>query len=133
MPKPKPSSNAAKLVALNQLKKNARGDAKLPPERRIYLHVEASADTTTAKFPTGDFFYAREWSVGRMLDEAAKKLQVQNVNNQGKGEDEKLRVFHVEGGRLLDFGEKLGACLVNGNTVVLLRGVGPPVPDLIAM
>jgi AN1-type zinc finger protein 1 len=36
-----------------------------------------------------------------------------------------LRVYHVEGGRLLEFSEKLGKSLQSGNTVVLLRGVGP--------
>jgi len=39
----------------------------------------------------------------------------------------------VEAGRLLEFSEKLGVVLQTGNTVVLLRGVGPAVPDLIAV
>ncbi|MCJ1354428.1 MAG: hypothetical protein MMC33_004416 [Icmadophila ericetorum] len=130
-PKPKPSSPAVRALALNALKKSAKGDAKIPVEKRIYLHVEAEVTTTTSKFPKGDFWYSKEWSVGRMLDEAAKGLQIQNVNNRGGGEEEKLRVFHVEGGRLLEFGEKIGEGVVSGNTLVLLRGVGPAVPDLI--
>ena len=68
--------------------------------------------------------------MGRLLDEAARGLQIENVNNRGGGEDTKLRVFHVEAGRLLEFGEKVGAGLQSGNTIVLLRGVGPAVPDL---
>ncbi|KAI9774784.1 MAG: hypothetical protein M1835_005983 [Candelina submexicana] len=131
LPKPKPSSNAARLVAINQLKKSAKGDDKIPLENRIYLHVEAEANTTTSKYPKGDFFYNKEWSVGRVLDAAAKSLQVQNVNNRGGGEEERLRVFHVEAGRLLEFSEKTGDVFGNGNTMVLLRGVGPAVPDLI--
>ncbi|MCJ1253763.1 hypothetical protein MMC24_001576 [Lignoscripta atroalba] len=131
LPKPKPSTAASRAVALNQLKKTAKGDAKIDPEKRIYLHVEAEATTTKSKFPKGEFWYNKEWSVGRVLDEAARGLQVQNINNRGGGEEEKLRVFHVEGGRLLEFGEKLSEVVVNGNTVVLLRGVGPAVPDLI--
>jgi predicted nucleic acid binding AN1-type Zn finger protein len=131
LPKPKPSSAAARLVAVNELKKNAKGDEKLAAEKRVYLYVEAEAATTTAKFPKGQFFYSKEWVVGRLLDAAAKSLQVQNVNNQGMDEKDKLRVFHVEGGRLLEFSEKVGTVLVSGNTVVLLRGVGPAVPDLI--
>jgi len=130
-PPPKPSSAAAKAVALNNIRKNAKGDAKIPTEKRIYLHVEAEAATTTSKLPGGDFFYNKDWSVGRMLDEAARGLQVENVNNRGVGEEERLRVFHIEGGRLLEFGEKLGEGLGTGNTVVLLRGVGPAVPNLI--
>ncbi|KAI9865172.1 MAG: hypothetical protein M1813_002492 [Trichoglossum hirsutum] len=128
---PKPSSNAARLIALNKLKKSAKGDDKIPVDNRVYLNVEAEAASTTSKFPRGEFFYNKEWSVGRVLDAAAKSLQVQNVNNRGGGEAERLRVFHVEGGRLLEFSEKVDAALVSGNTIVLLRGVGPSAPDLI--
>jgi hypothetical protein len=128
----KASSEKAKaLVAANELKKTAKGDASIPQDKRVYLHVEASADTTKAKFPTGKFFYNKEWTVGRVLDVAAKALQVENVNNRGGGEEDKLRVFHVEGGRLLKFSEKIGAPCANGNMIVLLRGVGSGEVDLI--
>lgn len=117
---------------LNALKRAAKGEASVPPDKRVYLHVEASADTTKAKFPTGKFFYNKDWTVGRVLDMAAKSLQVQNVNNRGGGEEEKLRVFHVEGGRLLKFSEKIGGPCKSGNMIVLLRGVGSgEAPDLI--
>ena len=121
------------MRATAELKRNAKGDAKVPQEKRIYLHVEASADTLKAKQPSGQFFYSADWSVGRILDMAAKSLQVENVNNCGGGEEDKLRVFHVEGGRLLEFSDKLGASVKTGNTLVLLRGVGPAVPDLIQL
>ncbi|KAG9662285.1 AN1 zinc finger protein, partial [Aureobasidium melanogenum] len=129
----KPLTAAQRVRATAELKKNAKGDAKVPMEKRIYINVEASADTTKAKHPTGQFFYSSEWSIGRILDLAATSLQVENLNNRVDGEAEKLRVFHVEGGRLLDFSEKLGAAVKTGNTLVLLRGVGPPVPDLIVL
>ena len=128
-PKSKPSSAASRVVALNNLKKTAKGDEKVPIDKRVYLYVEAEASTTTSKLPKGEFWYQKEWTIGRMLDAAAKGLQVQNINNRGGGEEEKLRVFHVEGGRLLEFGEKLENVVVNGNTVVLLRGVGPSAAD----
>jgi hypothetical protein len=131
LPKARPSSAAARVVAVNKLKKGARGDEKTAVEKRVYLFVEAEAATTTAKFPKGEFFYSKDWVVGRVLDAAAKSLQVENVNNQGMDEREKLRVFHVEGGRLLEFSEKVGSALVSGNTIVLLRGVGPAIPNLI--
>ena len=121
---------AARLRSINDLKKTAKGDSKVPIEKRVYLHVEASADTTVAKHPSGTFFYESGWSVGRVLDVAAKALQVQNVNNRVEGEEDRLRVFYVEGGRLLEFAEKIGEVCKTGDTVVLLRGVGPPVPDL---
>ncbi|MCJ1468887.1 hypothetical protein MMC07_007517 [Pseudocyphellaria aurata] len=124
LPKPKPSTAASRVVALNALRKTAKGDEKIPISKRVYVHVEAEANTTTSKLPRGDFWYSRDWSIGRVLDAAAQGLQVQNVNNRGGGEDEKLRVYHVEGGRVLDFAEKAGDALGDGNTVVLLRGVG---------
>jgi len=130
LPKPKPSSAAARVIAVNTLKKTAKGDEKLAPEKRVYLYVEAEAETAKAKFPKGQFFYSKDWVVGRVLDAAAKSLQVQNVNNQSNDERDRLRVFHVEGGRVLEFSEKVGSSLVSGNTIVLLRGVGPA-PDLI--
>lgn len=132
LPKPKPSSAAQRLVAVNNLKKTAKGDEKLPAEKRVYLYVEAEAETTKAKFPKGQFFFSKDWVVGRVLDAAAKSLQVQNVNNQSNDERDRLRVFHVEGGRVLEYSEKVGTSLVSGNTIVLLRGIGKP-PDLIDM
>ncbi len=130
-PKPAPTSAAARTTALSELRRNAKGDDKIPAEQRVFLHVEASADTAVAKFPKGEFFYSKQWSVGRVLDDAARRLQVENLNNRSEGEENRLRIFHVEGGRLLDFSEKLGMVVQSGNTIVLLRGVGPPAPDLI--
>lgn len=133
--RPKTNKTPAKpgIAQINTLKTTAKGDAKIPADKRVYLYVEASADTTTAKFPTGKFYYGKDWSIGRVLDAAAKALQVQNVNNRVEGEQEKLRVFHVEQGRLLEYSEKVGEVLITGNTIVLLRGVGPAVPDLITV
>jgi len=124
-PKPKPTSRAAQLAALNTLKRTAKGDDKLATEKRVYLHVEAEAATTTSKLPKAELYFSEDWSVGRMLDEAAKRLQVANMNNKVETEEQRLRVYHVEGGRLLEFPEKVGKALSSGNTVVLLRGVGP--------
>ena len=125
LPKPKPSTAASRVLAVNALKRTAKGDAKVPLEKRLYLNVEAEANTTTSKLPKGEFWYNKEWSVGRMLDAAARNLQVENLNNHGGGEEEMLRVYHVEGGRLLTFAEKAGDVCASGNTIVLLRGVGP--------
>ncbi|OAA57065.1 an1 zinc finger protein [Niveomyces insectorum RCEF 264] len=129
---PRPAAQqtaAARMAALSDLKKTAKGDAKIAADQRLYLYVEAEAASTQAKLPKGRFFYPKDWVVGRVLDAAARHLQVANVNNQSVNEADKLRIFHVEGGRLLDFGERAGTVLANGNTIVLLRGVGPP-PNL---
>lgn len=111
------------VAELTKLKRAAKGDEKIPLQSRIYVHVEAEAKSTTSKLPSGQFYYGKDWVVGRVLDKAAQALQVQNVNNRDDGDGNKLRVFHVEGGRVLGFGEKLGECVVSGNTLVLLRGV----------
>ncbi|KEF59895.1 uncharacterized protein A1O9_04743 [Exophiala aquamarina CBS 119918] len=124
-PVPKPSSKAAQLAALNNLKKTAKGDDKLDAAKRVYLHVEAEAKTTSSKLPRAELFFSADWTVGRLLDDAAKRLQVANINNRVQTEEQRLRVYHVEGGRLLEYSEKVGGPLASGNTVVLLRGVGP--------
>jgi len=117
-------AEAARVQETATLKNTAKGDDKIPVEKRVYLYVEASSDTVTSKIKKGPFFYSVEYSVGRVLDLAAKSLQVTNLNNRSESEEDKLRVFHVEGGRLLEFSEKLGKSVQTGNTIVLLRGVG---------
>lgn len=124
-PKPKPSSAAVRMVELNKLKKECKGDDKVPAEKRVYLYVEAEKETARAKLPSAKLWFSEEWSVGRALDEAAKRLQVANMNHRVETEEQKLRVYHVEGGRLVEFSEKVGKVLANSNTIVLLRGVGP--------
>lgn len=133
LPKPKPTSASQRLISVNDLKKTAKGDEKTPAEKRVYVYVEAEAATTTAKIPKGKFYYSKDWVIGRVLDAAARSLQIENINNQSNKEEDKLRVFHVEGGRVLEYNEKVGAALVSGNTIVLLRGVGPSTPDLIEL
>ena len=144
------------MAELMRLKREAGGDQKVPMEKRVWVYVEAEKASTTSKHPKGEFFYSKvclffshlvlfhylyytarrltptgiqDWSVGKVLDQAAQALQVQNVNNRGDDDSTRLRVFHVEGGRLLDFSEKFGDSVLPANTIVLLRGV--LVPDLL--
>jgi hypothetical protein len=89
--------------------------------------AEGKEGAAGAKVPRTDAFFSAEWVVGRVLDAAAQTLAVNNVNNRVDSEESKLRVFWVEGGRLLAFNEKLGpsgAKVKSGDTLVLLRGVG---------
>jgi AN1-type zinc finger protein 1 len=129
-PKPKPTSAAARMAELNALKKVAKGDEKVSAEKRVYVHVEAEKETTRAKMPSMKLWFGAEWSVGKVLDDAAKRLQVANTNNRVDAEEDRLRVFHVEGGRVLEFSEKLGTVVQSGNTLVLLRGIGPGAPSV---
>ncbi|KKK15216.1 AN1 zinc finger protein [Aspergillus ochraceoroseus] len=125
-PKPKPDSPAARALQVNALKKSAKGDAAVPADKRLYVHVVGTSDTHGAQPPAGDFWFDSRWRVGRVLDDAAKRLRVENVNNRA-GEEARLRLFHVESGEFLEFSDVIGAGKVevhSGHTIVLLRGAG---------
>ncbi|GES66600.1 AN1 zinc finger protein [Aspergillus terreus] len=124
--KPKAKTKGGSVVQLNAMKKAAKGDAGVPADQRLYVHVVGTAETTgSAKEPpAGDFWFDARWKVGRVLDDAARRLRVENVNNRA-GEEERLRVFHVESGEFLEFSEPVGGGKVKqGHTLVLLRGAG---------
>ncbi|RAK97988.1 AN1-type zinc finger protein [Aspergillus ibericus CBS 121593] len=121
------SRGMSRTAHVNAMKRSAKGDATVPVDKRVYLAVVGTSETTTRAAtdpPRGEFWYDGRWKVGRVLDDAARRLQVANVNNRGGGEEERLRVFHVEGGVFLEFGDVIGERVVSGDTVVLLRGAG---------
>lgn len=122
--KPKPNSPAARARELNALKRSAKGDAAVPADKRLYLHAVGTADTKASEPPSGDFYFDTRWKVGRVLDDVARRLHVENLNNRA-GEEERLRVFHVESGDFLEFKDEIGGGKVKqGDTIVLLRGAG---------
>lgn len=88
------------------------------------MHVVGTADTQAAEPPAGDFYYDSRWKVGRVLDDAARRLRVENLNNRSGGEEARLRFFHVDSGEFLEFGDAIGEKLKSGDTIVLLRGAG---------
>ena len=102
------------------------------------MHVRAD-NLSSAKNHEGDFFYDRNWTVGRMLDAAAKSLYVENINNR-VGEEQKLRIWRkIEGKKKgsvdewqpLEFSKHLDdAGIVTGDELVLCRGTDPPKLDL---
>lgn len=123
-PKPKPASKAAQLAALNKLKQTATGDAKVPQEKRLYLHCSATDKVTKDGKPKeAAMFFNSEWKVGRILDVVAAKLGVENLNNSAQVTDKILRVYHVESGEVLEFSEKVSQRMLSGNSVVLIRGL----------
>jgi len=119
-PVPKPPS---RIKIITELKSNAKGDAKIPIADRVYLIVEAEAQNATQP-AQAKLFFNKSWSVGKLLDSAARFVKVSNVNNTAQSEDLKLRVYHVDKGRLLEFQEVVGNVCKDGETVVLLRGAG---------
>jgi hypothetical protein len=114
------------ISQLNDLKRTAKGDASVPAERRLYLHVVGTSDNANASEPpSGKFFFDSRWKVGRVLDDAARRLKVENMNNRVGAEEARLRVFHVESGQFLEFSDVIGEGKVKpGHTIVLLRGAG---------
>ena len=128
----KGGQQAARAKLLADLRRDAKGDPKVPLEKRIYLIVEAEAlpregqvgDYHTASVPCRKLFVNGDWKIGRALDFAARELGLENRNNLGGGEEERLRVFHVQGGRILQFSEAVSPGVAVGDTLVLLRGIG---------
>lgn len=97
------------------------------------MHVRADNLSPSAKNPEGDFFYDQNWTVGRVLDAAAKSLHVENINNR-VGEEEKLRIWRKikDGWQPLEFSKKLEeAGVVTGDELILWKGTDPPKPDLV--
>lgn len=125
------SSNkkSSPFLAINAMKKSAKGDAKIAMDKRVYVHLSAvaegpaAASSTASKEPT-DVFYSKDWSIGKVLDAAAKSMMVNNLNNRAESEEQRLRMFHIEGGRVLPFSEIIGKEIKSGDTLVLLRGIG---------
>jgi AN1-type zinc finger protein 1 len=121
----KHSTTANNILELNELKRTAKGESSIPVDKRLYLRVFGTSETQKAEPPSGNFYFDSRWKVGRVLDDAARKLHVENVNNRGRGEENRLRVFHVESGQFLDFADVISAGSVRqGHTIVLLRGAG---------
>ena len=124
IPKPKPTSKAAQIAALNKMKKEATGDAKVPVEKRLYLHCSATDKVTKDGKPKeASMYFNIDWKVGRILDVIAAKLGVENLNNSAQGTDKILRVYHVESGEVLEFSEVISQRMMSGNAVVLIRGL----------
>lgn len=120
----KPKARPSGPASLNTMKRTAKGDAGVPAERRLYLHVVGTCDTEKNEPPAGDFYFDTRWKVGRVLDDAARRLHVENLNNR-VGEEGRLRIFHVESGEFLEFSEAIGEGKVKqGHTIVMLRGAG---------
>ncbi|KAJ5631618.1 uncharacterized protein N7484_011718 [Penicillium longicatenatum] len=122
--KPKANSPAARAVNVNTMKRTAKGEANVPVDKRLYLHTVGTADTQAAEPPSGDFYFDSRWKVGRVLDDVAKRLRVENLNNRSGGEEARLRMFHVESGNFLEFSDSIGVKVKQGDTIVLLRGAG---------
>ena len=117
---------AQKALELGRLKKAAVGDEKLAETARVYVYAEASplslADLRCSPVRK-ECYFAKTASNGRVLDQVGRLLGEKNVNNQTENQDDRLRLFHVESGILLESSRQFGEIVKNGDTVVLIRGL----------
>jgi len=42
-----------------RLKREAKGDDKVPVDKRVWVYVEAEKGSTMSKLPKGEFFYSK--------------------------------------------------------------------------
>jgi len=47
------------VVETLRLKREAKGDAKVPMDKRVWVYVEAQKGSTMSKLPKGEFFYSK--------------------------------------------------------------------------
>ena len=123
-----PNSNIVqRSLAVSQLRKEAKGDAKIPDNERIYINGEGPPNlngsiTSAAQVLRRPVFFSKDWSNGKVLDRLAATLGVKNENNRTGDQDRRLQLFHIESGTLLDMNKKFGEVVKNGDTVVIARG-----------
>jgi len=94
--KTKGSSTTAKTVASMSLKMNAKGDSKIPENKRFYLEVVYPLNSS---IQPKMMFFNQEWSVGKALDVIADAGGV--INNNNKPGPEKLYLFSLKTGEIL--------------------------------
>ncbi|KAK9239829.1 hypothetical protein V1525DRAFT_396886 [Lipomyces kononenkoae] len=125
--KPKAESSiVVKAREIAALKQNARGDSQVQLANRVYVFVESNFPSSP-KQSRVEMYFGRDHVIGRVLDKAAQRLQISNQNNSKSDDKDRLRIYHVEGGRVLEFGQKLEACNVkDGDTLVVVKGLVMP-------
>jgi AN1-type zinc finger protein 1 len=123
-----PKTNSAvvqRAQEISSLRRDAKGDTKIPPETRIYFHGEGPPNfdvTHASQILRKPVFMSKDWTNGKVLDRLADTLGVRNENNRTMETEKRLQLFHVESGTLLEMGEKFGRVVRNGDTIVIARG-----------
>jgi predicted nucleic acid binding AN1-type Zn finger protein len=127
-----------KVVQISLLRKQAKGDSKIPQADRIYLwclyinpkktESETSELEELAKINVEKdrraVFVAKTWPVGRALDVIADTLAIRNYNNSTTNSDERLNIFRLEGEEvvLVETGERCGKNFKDCDVVYLVKG-----------
>ncbi|EGV63031.1 hypothetical protein PSN45_004702 [Yamadazyma tenuis] len=119
-------------VELQLLRKNAKGDAKIPDSDRVYvwcLHVNAleEEEDKLTKIDVHSqrvgIFVNKNWPIGRALDVISDELHIKNNNNKTTEVNERLNIFKVSDDQpvLLKTGDRCKD-LRQGEVLYLVRG-----------
>lgn len=108
-----------KMAESVNLRKLAKGDAKIKMEDRMYVWCYGVVDET--KSDKRAIWVNKNWSMGKTLDYIAEQLRFQNINNSTLDTDERLFLFDSE---LTAFtlSKKASASIKEGDTVYLVKG-----------
>uniref|UniRef100_A0A1W7RBE7 ZFAND1 protein n=1 Tax=Agkistrodon contortrix contortrix TaxID=8713 RepID=A0A1W7RBE7_AGKCO len=111
----------AAKVALMKLKMHACGEKSVPQTDRIYFQVFLPKGSKNKSIP---MYFCSKWSIGKVIDSAARLASLKNDNN--KTTAKKLRLCHTASGEALPLDHIVGLWinskelpLYNGGNVIL--------------
>lgn len=113
-------------VQLSKLKREAKGDAKIPLNKRLHFFISRSTtttSTTSSQHVPIPFFVDREWTNGRVLDALARECGLVNENARTRDESRRLHLFYE--GLILEPSQQFGTLVKEAGTVVVFRGITP--------
>ncbi|KAI9337935.1 hypothetical protein BDR26DRAFT_863321 [Obelidium mucronatum] len=97
-------------IELMKMKQNAKGDASIPTESRIYFRVHFPQESSMESQP---LYFHKDWPVGKLLDKIAVIGKVSNLNNTGE-EDKKLALYNAETDAILPMNSPLSSLIDSG-------------------
>lgn len=108
------AARAEEIKALAQLKRDAKGDAKLQLVDRRYLTIKHAQKSVPV-------YFKKDIITGKLLDKAAESLSI-NLKTQNTAEG-KMALFHERTQAFIPYNEKLtttlGGIIKDGDTITL--------------
>ncbi|XP_039282278.1 AN1-type zinc finger protein 1 [Nilaparvata lugens] len=111
----------ANKLKLMKIKGKAVGDFRVPTTDRLYFLIQPPL--TTPGKETKPIYLSKDWSIGKATDYCAKRLNIDNHNNQL--DSPKLRLFLQETGQLIThdmdtiLGSFINDSIIDGDSLVL--------------
>jgi len=122
-----PNNPTALKVRLMKMKMQAKGDAKIPADKRFYLEVVFPLNSGVV--PKMMFFDPR-WSIGKVLDLVAETGNIENKNNILQ--DNKLHLISLKTGTPLPndkFLDTVGVDVLQSGDAVMLDTLQALIPN----